>query len=132
MTYFKDGKVIGISETQTTSDNSTKIATTAYADNAAYFARPLQIPALAIDWAVAEVFWKEVSADSTFTFSNLPTSKTILVIIKNTGASTYTMSFPTALKDATHTGTIAAGSEVVYTFIRNNSKTYLVESANLV
>lgn len=132
MTYFKDGKVIGISETQTASDNSTKIATTAYADNAAYNARSQELAALEIDWSAAEIFYKNLDANSNLTFANLPTAKTILVIIRNIAETTITVTFPiSVLKDTAHTGTISPGYDAVYTLIRNNSRVYLVESANL-
>lgn len=82
------------------------------------------IAALDIDWSAAEVFYKDISANETYTFSNVQNGKTIIVIINNTSGGTVTASFPTALVDSNFSGDIATGKESVFTFVSSNSKVY--------
>lgn len=82
------------------------------------------IAALDIDWSSADVFHKDISANETYTFSNVQDGKTIIVIINNTSGGTVTASFPTALVDSNFSGDIATGKESVFTFVSSNSKVY--------
>lgn len=79
---------------------------------------------LDIDWSIADVFYKDVSVNTTFTFSGIPEGKTIIVIIKNTAVGSVTITFPTILKASSFVGDIAASKETAFTFVRSNSKTY--------
>jgi hypothetical protein len=82
------------------------------------------IPALAIDWSKGNVFYKDVAANSTFTFTNVNDGQTIIAIIKNTSGGTITLTLPAGLiKPAAFPLTIAAGKESLFTFVRYNSKT---------
>lgn len=87
---------------------------------------PINEPILGlnIDWASADVFYKDISANETYTFSNVTNGKTIVVAINNTSGGTITVSFPTALVDSNFSGDISAGSESVFTFVSSNSKVY--------
>ena len=92
----------------------------------------LEITALDIDWSTAEVFYKDVSANTTFTFSNVQDGKTIIVIVNNTAVGTVTIDFPTALKASGFSGDIDASNESVFTFVASNSKVYATSVANMV
>lgn len=83
------------------------------------------ISALDVDWSLGDTFYKNISISSTFTFSNLINGKTILVILKNTGASDITVTFPTALKSGVLYNIISPNKENIYTCIRSNGKTYI-------
>jgi len=84
----------------------------------------INISALNVDWSLGDTFYKDISTSSTFTFSNLANGKTIIVILKNTGASDITVTFPTSLKSGILYNIISPNKENIYTFIRSNNKTY--------
>jgi hypothetical protein len=79
---------------------------------------------LDVDWSLGYIYYKEISANSTFTFSNLEDGKTISLIVKNTGASTYNIVLPTAIKPSSIDLTIQAGKQNVYTFIATSTSVY--------
>jgi len=79
---------------------------------------------LNVDWSLGYIYYKEISANSTFTFSNLEDGKTISLIIKNTGATTYNIVLPTVIKPASIDLTIQAGKQNVYTFIATSTSVY--------
>jgi len=79
---------------------------------------------LNVDWSLGYIYYKEISANSTFTFSNLEDGKTISLIVKNTGAVTYNIVLPTAIKPASIDLTIQAGKQNVYTFIATSTSVY--------
>jgi hypothetical protein len=79
---------------------------------------------LDVDWSLGYVHYKEISANSTFTFSNLEDGKIISLIIKNTGAATYNITLPTVIKTASMDLTIQAGKQNVYTFIATSTSVY--------
>lgn len=89
------------------------------------------IPALDIDWSTADVFYKDISTNETYTFSNVQDGKTIIVILNNTAVGTVTASFPTALVDSNFSGDIDAANESVFTFVASNSKVYATAVSNL-
>ena len=83
------------------------------------------ITALNIDWALGPFFYRDISASSTFTFSNLVEGKTISVAIRNTSASEITVIFPTVIKSSAFVNTVKSSlKETVFTFMRINGKTY--------
>lgn len=51
------------------------------------------IPALDIDWSVAQTFSKTLAANSTFTFSNVTDGRTVVIAVTNT-ASNFTLAWP--------------------------------------
>lgn len=82
------------------------------------------IAALAINWAAADIFHKDISADSTFTFTGLADGKRIRVVIKNTDAANKTCTFPGGIVyEEGFTGLVKAGATKVFTFIRSNGIT---------
>lgn len=91
-----------------------------------------EVTLLDVDWSTAEVFYKDVSANTTFTFSNVQQGKTIIVIVNNTAVGTVTVDFPTALKASGFSGDIDASNESVFTFVASNSKVYATSVANMV
>lgn len=92
--------------------------------------RSLQITALDIDWNSSEMFWKDVSSNTTFTFSNVG-DKVIIVVVNNTSGSAIIVTFPPALKPSSFTGTVDAYSEVIYTIVSNNGKNYVIDTESL-
>jgi hypothetical protein len=85
------------------------------------------IAALDINWAAAASFTKTLAANSTFTFSNLESGKTIVVRLTNT-ASNYTVTWPNSatLKwsgGTAPTMTVGAKSDV-YTFYYDGTFVY--------
>jgi hypothetical protein len=82
------------------------------------------ISASAIDWALGNVFTKTLSANTTFTFSNMTDGQTIVVRLTNT-ASNYTVTWPTVKWSGGVAPTMTIGAkDDVYTFIRIGSTTY--------
>jgi hypothetical protein len=74
---------------------------------------------------MGDVFYRDVTLSSTFTFSNVTEGKTISVILTNTSGLTITMSFPSGIYKEPGTFQIAGNAAALYTFIRVNSRTYL-------
>jgi len=83
------------------------------------------ITALNVDWSIGDTFYKLISSSSTFTFSNTLDGKTILVILKNTGASNITVTFPAALTSGVLNNVVQPNKENIYTFVRSNGKLYV-------
>lgn len=82
------------------------------------------IAALDIDWATAGTFTQTLSANSTFTFSNLTSGGRINVALTNT-ASNYTVTWPTVLWSGGTAPTQTVGAKTdIYTFLRIGSVTY--------
>lgn len=83
------------------------------------------LPALNVDWSQGYIFYKEISANSTFTFSNTLDGKTISLIIKNTSLSTCNITLPTVIKEATLGLSVDAGNQNIYTFIKSGANVYV-------
>lgn len=83
------------------------------------------IPALDIDWSIAQTFSKTLAANSTFTFSNVTDGRTIVVALTNT-ASNYVVTFPASVKWSGGVQPVqTVGAKVtVWTFVRVGSVTY--------
>jgi hypothetical protein len=81
------------------------------------------VAALDIDWSEGEVFTKTLAAGAnTLTFSNVPESKTIIVVL--TGAAS-TVTWPAAVKWPGGTEpTQTASGEDVYTFVKAGATIY--------
>lgn len=83
------------------------------------------IAALNIDWSLGNLFYKDLSTSSTFTFSNLQDGKTISVAIRNTSGADITITLPSVIKSSTFVNVVkASNKETVFTFMRMNGKTY--------
>lgn len=83
------------------------------------------IPSTVINWAEGDTQYQEISSNRTYTFSNDLNGQTILVIIKNTGVSDITLTFPTALKSGILNNIVSPGKENIYTFVKSNNKIYV-------
>jgi hypothetical protein len=103
--------------------NSENISLKQYIENG--FVQPsINIAALDIDWSLGYIFRKSISANSTFTFSNMEDGKVITVMIKNTSGAAVTIAFPSGIwRDPAMVLSIPAGQKNVYTFIRDNAET---------
>lgn len=85
--------------TQTATDNSTKVATTAYADRAARVqTASVNLGNLTgtinIDWSAGTTFRGVLTGNTTFTFSNGTDGQTIIVDVAQTGTNTFTVTWP--------------------------------------
>jgi hypothetical protein len=94
------------------------------------------ISALNIDWSLSNTFTKSISATSTFTFSNLPSSgnsQTIIVIVTNTSGTDRTVNFPAGIKwpGSFPVTTVLANKSVIYTFICVQSVVYAVSAEGM-
>lgn len=101
--------------------------------NEAIIQEVANIAALDIDWSSANVHEKDISADSTFTFSNDVSGQTIIVKITNTDASAHTADFPAGVQwsGGTAVNNVPANSSNVYTFIRVGTVIYASAVDNL-
>jgi hypothetical protein len=93
---------------------------------------PISIPANNIDWNSSDMLFKDVSANTTFTFSNVAEGKTISVAVTNTSGAQITITFPTGIFKVAGALTIGANEAAIYTFMRMNSKTYMTHTDKLV
>ena len=75
-----------------------------------------------LDWADFEVFNKEISANTSLTFSNtgIITSKTIIVAVKNTTGTPYEVTFPVGVlwPDGSPIVEVAANTTSIFTFVK--------------
>jgi hypothetical protein len=109
-----------------------KLNKTLFSVNADLSIKPsVEISQLDINWAVSDSFYKNISSNSTFTFSNIIEGKSIDVVLKNTSISSISVIFPTAKTDSSYSGVISAGKESVFTFLRSNGNTYLAAIKDL-
>lgn len=92
----------------------------------------VNIAALNIDWSSNAVYYKDISADTTFTFSNDTDGQTIIVILNNTDVNPHAITFPSGiLTDPNYDGNVEATTESVFTFIKSNGKIYISEVKEL-
>lgn len=84
-----------------------------------------------IDWGLNSLFYNNISSNKTYTFSNMIEGQTITLKIKNTGASTITLTFPSLLKNLDFQNTVLAGKTTVYTFFRLNSLTFAIAAIDM-
>ena len=90
------------------------------------------IAAFDIDWDSGGVYYKDINADSTFTFSNDANGQTIIVILNNTDVNPHAITFPSGvLVDPNYDGNVEATTESVFTFVKSNGKIYLSEVKEL-
>jgi hypothetical protein len=85
----------------------------------------INITALDIDWSLGTTYYKDISSNVNFTFSNIVEGKTITVVVTNTSGFGYVSTFP-ATKQAPGglDNNLYANSSTVYTFTRSNGVTY--------
>jgi hypothetical protein len=77
----------------------------------------------AIDWTLNTSYFNIITANKTFTFSNVTDNKIIIVAIRNNSAGTITLTWPTVVQNLM-INTVSPSRENVYTFIRSNGKIY--------
>lgn len=87
----------------------------------------ITVPALDIDWSLGEVFYKEVSINTTFTFSNATDGKGITLIVKNTSAGqAANLTFPTPLfKDVASSLYVGGNRTAMFSILRAGSNYYI-------
>jgi len=78
------------------------------------------IPSLNIDWDQSNVFTKQISGDTNFTFSNDKSGQTILVEVANTDTSSHTINFPAEVlwPGGTAITDISATAINLYSFVK--------------
>jgi len=86
------------------------------------FSPSVPIPALNIDWLNGGIYTKDISANSTFTFSNATDGQNIIFCLTNTTATDLTLSWPVELKGADLT--LPANKTKLFTFIKIGSSIY--------
>jgi hypothetical protein len=82
------------------------------------------IAALDIDWSLSETFYKAITANTTFTFSNITDGKTITVVLTNATGTPWDITWPTTKQEAGGLDSVYATSTSIYTFTRCNGVTY--------
>lgn len=84
------------------------------------FTAALAVVASAIDWAAGSVFYKDISGDTTFTFSNTLEGQTITLMVENTTGGSKSLTFPANVRFAygTNATSIPDGKRSLFTFIR--------------
>lgn len=93
-----------------------------------YVPQNIAIGALDVDWSAGDVFYKSISSDVAFTFSNDSNGATIIVIIENTDASAHAITWPVGVKTPLdYDGNVEAVTESIFTFVKSNGSIYLVE-----
>jgi|13_taG_2_1085334.scaffolds.fasta_scaffold00468_27 hypothetical protein len=86
-----------------------------------------------IDWNTNAVFYKDVTTDITFTFTNDVNGQVINLIVNNTDASDHTITFPVGVKvSSDYSGIVTALTETVFTIVRSNDKLYITEVKDLI
>lgn len=84
------------------------------------------VPALDLDWGAYDTFYKDVAVNSTFTFSNISNGKSIVLAVRNSGASSVNISFPAGIiYNPASSLTVDPGEYSVFTFVRTNNLIFL-------
>jgi len=82
------------------------------------------VAALDIDWDIADILHKDISANETYTFSNVANGKRIRIVLKNTAITNVTITFPMGIVyEEGFSAVIKASTTKVFTFIRSNGIT---------
>jgi hypothetical protein len=95
------------------------------------YPRSKALSALDIDWNAGEMFYKTISADSTFTFSNVTEGRSVTLVITNSSGSTVSLAFPSGVYKTAGALPISAGQSALYSLMRINGITYLAALAGL-
>ncbi len=91
----------------------------------------VSITALNIDWSLGTTYYKSISSNSTFTFSNMVEGKTITVIIFST--NNVIAMFPTTRQEPGGLdNNVYSNTSTVYTFTRSNGITYCSSFSGVV
>lgn len=120
--------------TQAVHDNSTKLATNAYADRAALVGNaPVNLGNLTgtinINWSLGQMFYGTLTGNTTFTFSGATSGQTIVVDVAQTGTNSYTVTWPSAKWAGGTAPTMTAGAATSdVTTILNLAGTYKASS----
>ena len=80
------------------------------------------IGALDLNWDLANIFTKSISANSTFTFSNAKEGKIIIFKVVNTSAAKVTLTWPASVVSADNN--VSANKTRIYTFVYSGSSIY--------
>lgn len=114
--------------TQSVRDNSTKGASTAYADRAALVGNASVslgnlTGTINIDWSTGNTFRGTLTGNTTFTFSNATDGQTIVVDVAQTGTNTFTVTWPSAkwVGGTAPTMTTGAATDDITTFVDFNA-----------
>lgn len=83
------------------------------------------------DGSLGNIFYKDVAADATITFTNFAADATISVIINNTALTAIQMTFSNVYREAGILY-VQPSSSSVFTFMKVNSKVYMASANNLV
>lgn len=91
------------------------------------------IPLLDIDANSGIVFYKSISIDSTFTFTNFVSGMQWQVFINNSDVNPHTVTFPvgTMYQDAVNDPIIAAGTTTLFKFVKIDTLTYCIVTKNM-
>lgn len=81
------------------------------------------IAALDINWGLANLFTKTISANSTFTFSSNADGKTIVVRLINSSASALTLAWPASVVNPVTS--LSASKTGIFTFVQFGSNVYM-------
>ena len=91
--------------------------------------RNIQVPNLDVDWDSGEVFYKDISANTTFTFSNIRNGKHIMLLVTNTTAGAKFLTFPSApFVSQNYSGSVASLGTTAFTIFRSNGLTFIAEA----
>lgn len=83
------------------------------------------ISSAVIDWSLGTTFYKSISADTTFTFSNIEAGKTITVVLYNSAVTKITVTLPSMkVETGFFDNEILATSASVFTFASINGAVY--------
>lgn len=85
-----------------------------------------------INWRQGNVFYNNISASKSFTFSNTFVGGTVMLIIRNTGVSTITITLPTIVKNNDFDATVMPGRQNVITFVNNAGTIYATSSLDMM
>lgn len=130
-----DGTLAGNSDVKYPSQKAvktyadTKLAKSGGTLTGAIIEAEVAIAALNLNWALGGSFYKTITADNTFTFSNLADGQTISVELTADGTGGWLITWPAGiifLGGLADTQTLAANKTTIYTFTRKRGVVYCV------
>lgn len=83
-----------------------------------------------INWAQGITFYKTITSNTVFTFSNASNGKMVTIIITNSSGSDVTATFPSAKVSGILPTTVAAGKANIYTAIQSNGQIYMTAATD--
>jgi hypothetical protein len=95
--------------------------------------RDQQLSGLNIDWLGSDTYYKTISTNETYTFSNVTDGRVVILNIYNSSGATVTVNFPVSVKKgASFSGDVDASTNSIFTLVASNGDVFVSSSNSMV